>query len=403
MGRRPKVVIGHPMMGRGGSESNVMWLLEALKQDCDVSVATTRGWDLDTLNTFYGTSVRPEEVRVRIAPTLLPARVDAAALRGALYQRFARHIAGEYDLRISADNPTDWGCPAVHFIADFSWDRSIREAFDPLPPGRFYRDSHLRRLYLKTASAIAQSSGRAVLHEDLVIANSAWSAKVLDRRFCLRNAPVVFPAVWSRFPNVAWERKEQAFVAIGRISPEKRVERIISILGGVRKRGHDIRLHLCGAIGQDAYGCAVAQLCSNNRSWVIAEGEVTGYRKARILTSCRFGIQARASEPFGIAVAEMVKAGAIVFTPGIGGQAEIVDHPALTFDGEQDAVERISRVIQDTARQEELTIHLAKRAARFSAETFVRESRSLIAEFFAAQLSNNAVSPKLRPGAEALD
>jgi len=40
---RPKVVMGHPMIGRGGSESNVMWLIEALKRDCDVTVVTTRG------------------------------------------------------------------------------------------------------------------------------------------------------------------------------------------------------------------------------------------------------------------------------------------------------------------------------------------------------------------------
>ena len=40
---RPKVAIGHLMIGRAGSESNVMWLIEALKRDCDVTVVTTRG------------------------------------------------------------------------------------------------------------------------------------------------------------------------------------------------------------------------------------------------------------------------------------------------------------------------------------------------------------------------
>src|SRR5713226_4415445 len=81
---RPKVIIGHPMMGRGGSESVVMWLIEALKRDCDVTVVTTKGWNLAALNQFYGTEVREEEVKVRIAPVpLLVRNLTASALRGA--------------------------------------------------------------------------------------------------------------------------------------------------------------------------------------------------------------------------------------------------------------------------------------------------------------------------------
>src|ERR1700730_2021052 len=128
----PKGVIRHSMMGRGGSEAGVMWLIEALKQDCDVTVVTTRGWDLAALNQFYGTQVQEDEVKVRIAPVpLLVRNLSAAALRGACYQRFASQIAGEYDVRISAYNPTDWGLPAVHFLADFSWHQALREKFDP--------------------------------------------------------------------------------------------------------------------------------------------------------------------------------------------------------------------------------------------------------------------------------
>src|SRR5580700_3635696 len=108
--RRPRVVIGHPMMGRGGSESKVMWLIEALKRDCDVTVVTTGGWDLAALNEFYGTLVRENEVKVRIAPVPFLARDrSVAALRGACYQRFALQVAGEYDVRVSAYNTTDWG------------------------------------------------------------------------------------------------------------------------------------------------------------------------------------------------------------------------------------------------------------------------------------------------------
>src|ERR1700687_461012 len=174
---RPKVVIGHPIMGRGGSESNVMWLIEALKRDCDVTVLTTKGWDLAALNEFYGTEVREDEVKVRIAPVPLLVRdLSAAALRGACYQRFAFQIAGEYDVRISAYNPTDWGLPAVHFIADFVWHRTLREQLNPPTPGFIYRNSVFRRSYLRIAAAYGRRSGRDVLRDDVVIANSTWTS-----------------------------------------------------------------------------------------------------------------------------------------------------------------------------------------------------------------------------------
>ena len=112
--RRPKVVIGHPKLGLGGSESVVMWLIEALKRSFDVTIATTGGWDRSTLNEFYGTQVKEGDVSVRIAPLPWPLQTrSVAALRGAVYQRFARRIAGEYDVRISTYNLTDWGLPAI--------------------------------------------------------------------------------------------------------------------------------------------------------------------------------------------------------------------------------------------------------------------------------------------------
>jgi hypothetical protein len=130
LGPRQTAVIGHPYLGRGGSEARVMWLIEALKRDFDVTVVTTGGWDLPALNSYYGTQVKQDEVKVRIAPVpLLISNMSAAALRGACYQRFARQVAADYDVRISAYNLTDWGLPAVHFIADFSWHQKLRAQF----------------------------------------------------------------------------------------------------------------------------------------------------------------------------------------------------------------------------------------------------------------------------------
>ncbi len=382
---RQKVVIGHPRLGRGGSESIVMWLIEALKRDFDVTIVTTGGWDLGTLNAYYGTEVKEGEVTVRPAPIpFLVGDSSAAALRGACFQRFASEIAGDYDIRISAYNPTDWGMPAIHFIADFSWQQQIREQLDPPSPGLIYRKSPFRSAYLRAAAAHAKPSGRDVLRDDLLVANSHWSAALL-RQYCgVDSAVVVYPPVWSQFPQVSWNEKEQAFVMIGRIAPEKQVEQAIAILEQVRQRGHSIRLHLCGHIGHDRYGRRIARLCQERSEWIIPEGIVSGARKTQILTQCRYGIQTRAAEPFGIAVAEMAKAGAIVFASNDGGQTEILEHPELLFTNVEDAAEKICKVLEQPSLQLSLRSHLAGQTKRFSSQIFTREAQGLV-----SRMTNN--------------
>jgi glycosyltransferase involved in cell wall biosynthesis len=374
-----RVAIGHPFLGRGGSEAALMWLIEALKSEYDVTVATTGGWNLAELNAYYGTEVKEDEVKVRIAPVPWPARnLSVAALRGACLQRFARKIAGEYDLRISAYNPTDWGLPAIHFIADFSWHRELRERLDPPTPGFIYRDSVFRRAYLRLAAAYGRPTGRDLLRDDVVIANSRWTADLMRTALGVECAAVIYPAVWPEFPDVAWEKKEQAFVMIGRIAPEKRVEQAIAILEAVRQRGHAVRLYLCGQIGDDLYGRRIAQLCRERADWIVAEGRVIGARKTQILSHCRFGIQMRSAEPFGISVAEMVKAGAIVFAPNDGGQAEILDHPSLLFADVNEAVGKIDAVLTQSSLQSALRKHLSRCASLFTVKTFMREVRTVL-------------------------
>ena len=53
---------------------------------------------------------------------------------------------------------------------------------------------------------------------------------------------VVYPPVSTERFAIAWEEKELAFAMIGRIAPEKRIERAIAILEAVRQRGHAVRL-----------------------------------------------------------------------------------------------------------------------------------------------------------------
>jgi glycosyltransferase involved in cell wall biosynthesis len=101
------------------------------------------------------------------------------------------------------------------------------------------------------------------------------------------------------------------------------------------------------------------------------------------LAGHRFGINACQSEAFGVAVAEMVLAGCVVFVPNGGGQVEIANHPALIFESEADAVEKIVAVLTNEAEEDKLRAHLQQTAQAYSVENFQAAMRKVVAEFLA--------------------
>ena len=77
----------------------------------------------------------------------------------------------------------------------------------------------------------------------------------------------------------------------------------------------------------------------------------------------------------------MVKAGCIVFVPNGGGQTEIVNHPALIYEDDDDAVRKIETVLANANLQETLRERLSQGVQRFSAERFTEAIRDIVFGF----------------------
>jgi glycosyltransferase involved in cell wall biosynthesis len=183
------------------------------------------------------------------------------------------------------------------------------------------------------------------------------------------------------FPAVSWDERENGFVCVGRVAPEKRMDAVIGILHQVRQHGFDIHLHILGGQDDSPFAKKVQALASRHRPWVFLEGRVAGETKRELMARHRFGINGRKSEPFGIAVAELVKAGCLTFVPNGGGQTEIVDHPSLIFDNDDDAIHKIVSALENPPLQTALADHLRERSPELSTERFQGTVRSLVAEF----------------------
>ncbi|MCU0784782.1 MAG: glycosyltransferase family 4 protein [Verrucomicrobia bacterium] len=354
-----------------------MWLLQALRDDYQVDFVTRGGWDLDDLNHCAGTHVTGEQLgQVRLPAHTLLKRTTGGALWHGLFLRYCRRIAPPYDLCITASRVVDWGVPAVHFLSDVAWHRALRlrksqkKWFDHVRWDNAY--SHLGEL-------LGGRSGRPPVLHDLFVANSQWTAQ-LSAEFCKQPPVVIYPAVPGDFPDVPWDARENAFICLGRISPVKKIELVIATLEQVRALGHAIRLHLVGAFDKTPYARQIEALCEAQRHWIVLQRAVYGERKAALLSRCRFGISACDREAFGIATAEMMRAGIVPFVPRDGAQPEVVQEEALIYQDVQDAVVRIDAVLRSKSRQAELHAAMVRRGAAFKPEHFCAAIRELVAK-----------------------
>jgi hypothetical protein len=122
-----------------------------------------------------------------------------------------------------------------------------------------------------------------------------------------------------------------------------------------------------------------------SNGWITLHGALSRAALVRLVAANRYGLHAMHEEPFGMAVAEMVRGGCIVWVPRSGGQVEIVGgHPRLTYATREEAVASILRTLADPAEQAALRAHLAARRDLLSAERFMREIRDTVARFPAA-------------------
>jgi glycosyltransferase involved in cell wall biosynthesis len=378
------IALVHPRIGRGGSEALVMWGAEALKREFEVSIVTTNAIDLRALNSFYGTDVSAREVTLLQVP--IPRIVSgirgAAAIRGALFQRAMHRSARNYDVLISTYNLCDFGVPAIHLL-DLSWDEELRTRFSVAPTGiegMFHRVAPVRAMYLWLGRFLAQPSGRDLFSgDDVLLAYSAWIASIIERKHNVK-CGVLYPPVPGAFTEIPFYSRNDDFVCLGRISEEKRLERVLQILGKVRARGYAVRLRLVGGFGATVYSRTIQTLVQE-LPWVVLEGSVSEQSKIQILTSSRYGIHGAQGEGFGIAIAEMVKAGCIAFAPAEGGPAEILSDPALLYRDDDDALEKITAVLSDEQLQQKLLAHLRGQANKFSAERYMHGLRAAVGKF----------------------
>jgi len=369
---RRRVLVAQPYVGAsGGGNVVAAWALQALREEFQVTLATLGPVDCPALNRNFATSLGDGDFHLRIAPARYQALLRAMPTRGALMQiaiatRWARALDARerFDVLLSTQNEMDFGRPGLQYV-HYPW------AYFPRPEielAWFHRIPGVLAAYYGACHGIAggSASGRGA---NLSLANSRFVAGKIKELYGV-DSEIVYPPVPGRFPDVPWEERRTAVVAIGRMHPVKRWEMAVEIVDLVRSRGIDLGLTLICQPEDDRYGRRLAALAVS-RPWFRVLTNLTREQLAREVAGHRYGIHTMEDEHFGIAVAEMVRAGAIPFVHHSGGPVEIVGgRRELCFRNSAEAAGLLAAVIGDAALAEQLRARLALQRERFSSEAF---------------------------------
>ncbi|BCM92724.1 hypothetical protein IAD21_04606 [Abditibacteriota bacterium] len=377
-------------MPPGGGNTVAVWMIEALKKVCHVSVFTFEPTDLEEINRFYGTSLKRSDLNLYHVNPLLRALLrldpDTYSNQPACYlMRVAKFYKRKYDILMAGNQEMDFGHQGIQYIHyPYSIDKETNWAAIQYVAQKGVIRALLKGMYRPWMLLSGFSFER--LRGNLTITNSKWTSSVIKKYYNI-DASVVYPPVVGDFPDISWEEKENGFVCVGRIDPAKKIHQMIETLSEVRKSHPDIHFHIIGTASNsnlsetDDYYQNIVALAQENSSWVSIHHNLTRTELVNLLAQYRYGIHAREDEHFGLAVAEMVSAGCITFVPNDGGQVEIVADERLIYADKAQAIEKINHVLANPTEQAELHAHMLAQKQKFTCEQFCREIREIVRRF----------------------
>lgn len=376
----------------GGGNCVLAWSLEGLRRHWDITLFCSYAPDFESINQHFGTSLQATDFKIKALPFPLNLvdRLDPdpfSAQRLAWLMRFAQSISGRYDMVMTCDDEFDFGRPGVQYT-HYPHMRRHLEAFrqtDHLSDRQLlwrFLTGRLRPWLWISRIRLSR------IRQNLMVTNSNWTADVLRDVYGVEPAVVYPPVRWGG-SAVPWSERRETFVCLGRLSPAKRLLEVIGIIEAVRARGHDVELEIIGdedAIAGREYILELKDRIGRAGDWVRLRQSVSRAELERLVSGCRYGIHGMLDEHFGIAPAELMRAGCVVFVPNNGGQVEIVgEHPELRYDNDHDAVEKICRVLADHQLESGLRDSLAARTERFSEHSFMTNIGKVVSDFYRVQ------------------
>jgi glycosyltransferase involved in cell wall biosynthesis len=399
MARRGRLLfISHEVIPRGGGATVACWMLQALAAaDYEIVVLSWGQPDFEAVDKKFGTTLAKYSFEIRRPSAFerwmierIPDDSDMQAVNYLV--RLAKRMTEEFDAVVCCSSlESDLGEPAVQYIHyPYMARKSLVLTGDGAMPWRQKIPALLagRLRPWMIISGYSFDRMRANLH----LTNSFWTRDVITRDFAMESE-VVYPPAPGDYSPVDWNERENSFISIGVLEPSKRFEWIIETMAEVHRAEPSVRLHICGSrsrSGSLEYQEKLEALAREHGLWVQIHINLSNREMSQFACRQKYGIHAKFDEHFGIAPAQIARAGCIPFVHASGGQVEIVDSdPRLCYSTREEAAAKILRIFRDPAAQEELRHTVHRRSERFLPETFMSNIQTHVGSFIARRKARN--------------
>lgn len=373
----------------GGATLVAVWIAEALMHSYRVTLyATGRELDLAELNRLYGTHLESRKLTVKQWPRLpLWPRSGIRQARllqlAALARKLNRHPE-EYDLYVSATNEVVLPSPHLQYVhfPQHHWSTLQNE---------FSGSSLSMRVMNELLYRAMNGVRRFRLENSCVLTNSCWTRNVISRLYGTQ-AQVVYPPVCLSATNpTPWEKRDFAFVTVGRFDRRKRLFDAISIVEKLRERFPLAKLHVVG-FGRGRHRSEILELAARKTSFVIVHENISRRYLANLLCASQFALHCTPNEHFGLAPAEAAASGCLVFVHNSGGQVDIVDRDSdLLFTSVQECCRKIAFQIENPILAEKKASRYQQLARdRFCEQRFTEYVRRAVDHLLLSHRRNSA-------------
>ena len=365
----------------GGGNAVGAWIAQALAGSVALEVLTELPWQPEVVDEFWGTSLAPSPPRQHVVPPpaslFLRLRSSLSSesagarfdrLRLAVLFREAQRLESRFDLCITAENFGAFNGPGIQYV-------HYPATYRPEPAFA----APLVRRYYDLCDALSGLT-EAVAARNLTLTNSQWTARALGEMGVA--ARVVYPPVFDPGPGVPWRDRDDAVLCLGRFHPTKRMDAVMAIVAGVRASYPGLMLRFIGSPVDPHYVKQMRDVAAAHGDWITFHQDLSRAAVADMLGRARYGIHAMESEHFGMAPAEMTRAGMLVFCHRSGGLVEVVNgEERLLWNDQAEAIARMQSMLREPeAVQAALSRSLRSFASRFSEERFCTEIRDVVSE-----------------------
>ncbi|MGJ5818493.1 glycosyltransferase [Paludibaculum fermentans] len=365
----------------GGGYGVSAHVLQTLSAHYDVTLMSYSQPQLEAIDLSFGTRLVDCQWRYE-GPTLAERLLVSAIPDTSRFQRVnvlmkrARRLSEQFDVTFACCSlESDLGRPAIQYIHyPYMGHSDWRNQVPGSAPWPKLALAVLRGQTPRWMTVSRYSFDR--MRRNLTLTNSRWTSGRIRELFDMPSSVLYPPAAGCNHP-ISWAKRRNGFVAIGRMEPAKRFDWMVEILALVRTRVPDVKLHICaprdGMASTQALANGLEEMARKAGPWVQVHFNLSREELNGLLAENRYGLHARIDEHFGMAPAEMARAGCIPFVHDSGGQVEIVEgDPRLCYSSTEDAAAKMLAVMGDAALQDELRDKVSRHAELFSPESFAR-------------------------------